>query len=160
MTRLLGRTAEERLRFNSVYDKTTRCLLWASGTSGNGYGSIHLNGKSVPVHRLAYELWVGPLSASETVDHAPECRRALCINPMHLEAVSSAENTRRMTVAIRETKRLADLGLRELCGIKRGLQGKITCEMERSWHRTHKVPGSHLHHGRGAGGRWYTWEDA
>jgi hypothetical protein len=159
-TRLAGRTVEEKLRFNVEYVGSTCCLLWTGTKTGNGYGSIHLNGSSVPVHRVAYELWVGPLHADDTVDHKPRCRRALCINPAHLEAVSGPENTRRMNAALREIKQAADLGIRVACGRPRPGSGTtIYCEMEQTWHRTHRVPGSHLHHGRGKGGRWYTWED-
>jgi hypothetical protein len=157
--RLTGRTVEEKLRFNIDYDPDTKCWLWRAGKTGNGYGSIALHGKSVPVHRVAYELWIGPLRAADTVDHTDICRNCLCINPAHLESITGAENTRRMQLAIRESKRIADLGHREQCGDLRGGQGRVVCEMETSWHRTHRKAGSHVHHGRGPSGRWFSWED-
>lgn len=157
-TRLPGRTVEEKLILNSKRDPATRCQVWGSCVGGNGYGHIWLQGKAVPVHRVAYELWVGPLTVEDQVDHIDLCRNPLCINPAHLEAVTGEENTRRMLVAIRESKRLADLGQRQQCGSLRGGSGRVVCEMEKSWHRTHKAPGSHIHHGRGPAGRWYHWE--
>jgi hypothetical protein len=157
--RLPGRTVEEKLRLNvEPGGRLGRCLIWQGCVSSNGYGHISLHGKAVPVHRVAFELWVGPLTCDDTVDHVDACREPLCINPAHLEAVTSAENTRRMHLSIRESKRLRDAGVRDQCGAIRGGSGRVVCEMERSWHRTHKAPGSHLHHGRGPAGRWYTWE--
>jgi hypothetical protein len=158
--RLLGRTVEEKLRFNVAYDAQTKCWIWSGTKTGNGYGSIRLNGSSAPVHRVAYELWIGPLTCEDTVDHKRQCRRALCINPAHLEAVSGPENTRRMHEAIREAGRAQAFPEADRCGTGRGgRQSRVVCEMPRSWHRTHRVPGSHLHHGRSSSGRWFTWED-
>lgn len=158
-TRLPGRTIDEKLRLNSRIGGTyLRCWIWQGAVGSNGYGHIWLQGKACQVHRVAYEIWVGPLTCDDTVDHIDVCRQPLCINPVHLEAVTSEENTRRMHESIRESKLLQMMGHRDQCGAIRGGSGRTVCEMERSWHRTHKVPGSHLHHGRGPAGRWYTWE--
>lgn len=76
------------------------CLVW-TGTVGNaGYGLISTGGrqgKTVLVHRLAYELWVGPIPEGLTIDHvrARGCRSKLCCEPAHLEPVTLLENIRR-----------------------------------------------------------------
>ena len=44
-------------------------------------------------HRVAYELFVGPIPDGLELDHL--CRRRNCINPDHLEAVTHAENIAR-----------------------------------------------------------------
>jgi hypothetical protein len=44
-------------------------------------------------HRISYELCVGPIPEGMTVDHT--CRNHCCVNPEHLELVTSKENTRR-----------------------------------------------------------------
>ena len=159
-TRLPGRTVEEKLKLNTrLGGPNGRCWIWQGAVGSNGYGHIWLQGKACQVHRVAFELWVGPLTCTDQVDHdSVACREPLCINPAHLTSCTLAENTRRMTEALKLAKKLHVAGQRDQCGAVRGGSGRTVCEMERSWHRTHKVPGSHLHHGRGPAGRWYTWE--
>jgi hypothetical protein len=58
-----------------------------------GYATTHLDGETVSLHRLAYEHAKGPIPPDKQIDH--RCRIRLCINPEHLDAVTSAENNRR-----------------------------------------------------------------
>lgn len=44
-------------------------------------------------HRIAYELLIGPIAKGLVLDHL--CRNPGCVNPDHLDPVTSAENTRR-----------------------------------------------------------------
>ena len=64
---------------------------------GSAYGVVIREGvkpeKRVLVHRLVYSMLVGPIPEGLTIDHL--CRNTLCVNPVHLEAVTSRENTRR-----------------------------------------------------------------
>lgn len=68
------------------------CLIW-TGTRTNGYGIIGVGGKTRGVHRVMYELAVGPIPEGAHLDH--QCRVRCCVNPHHLEPVNAAENSRR-----------------------------------------------------------------
>jgi hypothetical protein len=74
-------------------DLATGCLLWSGAQTGNGYGHMWADGHYRLTHRLAYELFVGPIADGLVIDHL--CRQPLCANPRHLDAVTPATNTRR-----------------------------------------------------------------
>ncbi len=71
------------------------CLIW-TGHLHRGYGSIWdpdrgQTGGNVRVHRLLYEMFVGPIA--DQIDHL--CRVTACASPAHLEDVTGAENVAR-----------------------------------------------------------------
>jgi hypothetical protein len=78
-------------RFWAKVKKTSNCWLW-TGSLSRGYGRVRdrRSGKSVPVHRIAYELLVGPIPDGLTIDHL--CRVRCCVNPTHLQPVTNREN--------------------------------------------------------------------
>lgn len=84
-------------RFNKYYsvDAASGCWLWTGCLDGNGYGKIGVDNvrKGVGAHRFSYELHVGPIPDGLQIDHL--CRVRNCINPEHLEPVTSAVNTAR-----------------------------------------------------------------
>lgn len=59
------------------------CWVWQRARHCNGYGSIGYQGKTHLVHRLMYQLRVGPVAPEIDVHH--KCSNKLCINPAHLE---------------------------------------------------------------------------
>lgn len=71
------------------------CLRWTGSRTPAGYGQMSVAGRLVGVHRVAYELAVGPVPEGLEIDHL--CRVRDCINPDHLEVVTHAENVRRIS---------------------------------------------------------------
>lgn len=80
-------------RFWTKVEFSVNCWEW-QGYRMRGYGQFALTRrKTVRAHRLAYELMVGPIPDGLTLDHL--CRNKACVNPAHLEPVTSQENVRR-----------------------------------------------------------------
>jgi hypothetical protein len=73
--------------------KTGSCWLWTGTTAAHGYGQMRRGGRTLPAHRVSYELLVGPIPPGLHIDHL--CRVRACVNPAHLEAVTQKENNRR-----------------------------------------------------------------
>lgn len=84
------------VRIRTCIRKDGDCLLWTGSTNGNGYGMIWsggTHGHKRYVHRLAYEASKGPIPEGYVIDHL--CRKTLCVNPAHLEAVPNSLNVLR-----------------------------------------------------------------
>lgn len=78
------------------------CWLWTGIINPqSGYGQLNVNGQNDYAHRIAYRLLIGPIPDGFTIDHvrARGCRHRHCVNPAHLEAVTSRENTLRAPTA-------------------------------------------------------------
>lgn len=73
------------------------CWEWVGSIAPGGYGRININatGGYVLAHRLSFELFVDEIPDGLTIDHL--CRNRSCVNPKHLEVVTSRENTLRGT---------------------------------------------------------------
>lgn len=71
------------------------CWEWLAVKS-EGYGKLWSVAahRMLYAHRVSYEMHFGrPIPADMTIDHL--CRNRGCVNPLHMEVVSSAENTTR-----------------------------------------------------------------
>lgn len=72
----------------------TPCWVWKHAASrGRSYVYDPGRGKHMLAYRLSYEVARGPIPEGLTLDHL--CRQTICINPDHLEPVTSRENRRR-----------------------------------------------------------------
>ena len=83
-------TPEER--FWPRVDKTETCWLWTGARSSYRYGNMMVDGRQIPVHRWAYEQFVGPIPEGHQIDHI--CGVTLCVRPDHLRPLTAAENVR------------------------------------------------------------------
>jgi len=70
------------------------CINYVGPKDPNGYGRARWDGRRFrPAHVVAWELCRAPVPAGLQIDHL--CRNRACINPNHLEPVTSRENTLR-----------------------------------------------------------------
>jgi hypothetical protein len=85
--------------FWSLVDKSTpyRCWIWRGKRQKTGYGYYPSPRDRTTLyglaHRVAYVLVKGPIPAGMHLDHV--CRMPACVNPDHLEVVTTRENTLR-----------------------------------------------------------------
>lgn len=98
--RAVNRTVRERFDAKWVEwagGPYTGCWQWIGTKDPGGYGRVTVARKNRLAHRLGYELYVGEIPEGLTVDHM--CGNRACVNPKHLEIVTSGENTRRAIAA-------------------------------------------------------------
>lgn len=73
---------------------THDCWLWKGSRNDQGYGMAFVRRSKIRAHRLAYELFVGPLSSTEDVLHSTTCTSRACVNWHHLRLGTHQENMR------------------------------------------------------------------
>jgi len=77
-------------RFWEKVTITPTCWIWDAARWPTGYGAFHMPGGPVYAHRWAWEDRHGPIPEGLVVDHL--CRVRRCVNPAHMELVTSSEN--------------------------------------------------------------------
>ena len=85
----------ERFESKWIPEPMGGCWLWMAAVDPTGYGRVgayRADGAYYVrfAHRVAYELHRGPIPACLVLDH--RCRVPCCVNPWHLEPVTSKEN--------------------------------------------------------------------
>jgi hypothetical protein len=101
----LGRTRDRLL--SRVEEGLGGCWRWKGFINLQGYGTTSYYGRrGTPAHRAMYMEFVGPIADGFTLDHlchtrdaecagGPSCLHRRCVNPAHLEPVTSEENSSR-----------------------------------------------------------------
>jgi hypothetical protein len=91
------------------------CWLWTgskgyASRDGEHYGIFARHNVNICAHRYSYILAHGSIPPELQIDHL--CRTARCVNPSHLEAVTTRENTLRGygPTALNARKRLCKRG--------------------------------------------------
>ena len=85
------------------FDSGGDCWIWTASINPKGYGQFRVgtkpDGRAVVIHahRFAYMDTVGSIPEGMELDHL--CRVRACVNPMHLEPVTTRENQRRSPIS-------------------------------------------------------------
>lgn len=74
-------------------NKKTNCWDWLRSIHPHGYGAKRHKAKTMPAHRFFYKNLVKEIPRGLELDHL--CRNRCCVNPAHLEPVTTVENIRR-----------------------------------------------------------------
>ncbi len=78
-------------RFSARYipEPNSGCWLWEGHLNQDGYGTLGIH----QAHRVAWKLLCGPIRSDHDIDHL--CRNRCCVNPAHLEPVTTRVNVLR-----------------------------------------------------------------
>lgn len=72
--------------------KSDGCWFWLGSRDQKGYGKVQFQGQKSVVHRVVYELLVGPVPDGFQVCH--HCDNPPCCNPAHLFVGTNQDNVR------------------------------------------------------------------
>jgi HNH endonuclease len=94
----MARDIIERFKSKFFVEPWSGCWLWTDHVQSGGYALFYIRGKvgnkeREYAHRFSYKLHKGPIPDGLTLDH--KCKTRSCVNPEHLEPVTSAANTLR-----------------------------------------------------------------
>ena len=98
---------KRRLLDKSQKDRSTGCRVWQGSRTSTGYPCLSRHNKTVYAHRVAWEVYNGPIPQDSVVHHV--CANKLCINHNHLQIVTQQNNTAEMMGRKTYEKRIAEL---------------------------------------------------
>ncbi len=140
------------------------CWPWLGAVNAQGYGTILPNGSDqrLRVHRVVYELFIGPLPDDLTIDHICHnrdlscppgvCEHRRCCNPAHLEAVPRGVNVSRGAARIQTCVNGHPKIPENRYALKRGGTVCRICTLDQQnakYHRTKVLKGPRTHCRRG-----------
>ena len=83
--------SKERFLKKLDKDPVTGCWNWTGSKNPvHGYGICTINYKQYRVHRVSYEIFVGPIDNTKEICHS--CNNKLCCNPEHLRNDTHSSN--------------------------------------------------------------------
>lgn len=84
-----------------VIKRPSGCWEWMGARTTAGYGNIRvggrIDGKTHLTHRLAYQLFVGPIPERHDLHHL--CENRPCLNPEHLQPVPHLDHMQLLATA-------------------------------------------------------------
>ncbi len=80
--------------FCAKIEVTESCWIWRGALFASGYGKVSCGEKKRRAHRVAHELFIGPLPDDLHVLH--RCDNPPCVNPTHLFLGTHIDNMRDM----------------------------------------------------------------
>ena len=83
---------KKRILKKSYLNEITGCRIWTGSKDANGYGAVHLYDQYLAVHRVAYEVLVGPIPEGKILMH--KCDNPSCIEPLHLIIGTTYDNNK------------------------------------------------------------------
>lgn len=91
-------------RFKRHVERGKSCWLWTGNRNQAGYGQLRLGrrGGTVSAHRLAWQLFRGPIPDGLIVCH--HCDNPSCVNPDHLFVGTHKDNAQDMIAKGRRAK--------------------------------------------------------
>lgn len=90
------------------------CWIWQRARYSTGYGVVRLNGRMAHAHRIVFERHNGPVPEGLELDHL--CGVRACVNPLHLEPVTHAENIRRCRITKLDEGKVSEIRRRVASG--------------------------------------------
>lgn len=104
----------EKWFFNNKKITENGCWEW-SGTVNGGYGRLQVNCRRMLAHRYSLELYL-KRSIPKDLEVRHMCHNSVCINPLHLQEGTHADNMKDMVDANRQSK--GDVLSSKLKGVK------------------------------------------
>lgn len=106
----------ERFEQKFIPEPMSGCWLWTGATGPTGYGMFRMDGKTRRAHRVAHEMYVGPIPNGQSVLH--RCDNPTCVNPQHLALGTPKDNADDRDRRGRNAQKLTSAQILNICALR------------------------------------------